>query len=192
MSDKLRVVYDVDDTLWNLSQTICDVHDLNFDDIVTYVAVNNPRLTEEQKQVMLAAYGEPEIFKQCKFYDGYERIFDLEKNGIAEVWISSGNMTEAVMAIKAKRLEEEVANINMNHVRLTCSTQIYQGRVTGDILIDDSLMNMIKGDFKYNILIDMPHNRNEDDIAAAKKEIIRVTSLSEAVDLVEDIVRRYN
>lgn len=192
MSDKLRVVYDVDDTLWNVSQTICDVHDLNFDDIVTYVAVNNPRLNEKQKQVMLAAYGEPEIFKQCKFYDGYERIFDLEKNGIAEVWISSGNMTEAVMAVKAKRLEEEVANINMNHVRLTCSTQIYQGRVTGDILVDDSLMNMIKGDFKYNILIDMPHNRNEDDIAAAKKEIIRVTSLSEAVDLVEDIVRRYN
>lgn len=192
MNDKLRVVYDVDDTLWDLNQTICDVHDLNFDDIVTYVAVNNPRLTEEQKQVMLAAYGEPEIFKQCKFYDGYERIFDLEKNGIAEVWISSGNMTEEVMTIKAKRLEKEVANINMNHVRLTCSTQIYQGRVTGDILVDDSLMNMIKGNFKYNILIDAPYNRNEDDIAAAKKEIIRVTSLSEAVDLVEDIVRRYN
>lgn len=189
--DNLKtVVYDVDDTLWSLNGTICDIHGLDLEDCVSYGVMDNPILSEEDKKKIYESYGNPDIFKQCRFYEGYERIFDLEQRGMANVWISSANLNEAVRDIKKERLENEIPNVNVGHIRLTVANQAYQGRVPGYILIDDSIVNISRADFAYNILIDMPYNRNMDEIErlCSGKNIIRVHSLIEAVDMVEKII----
>lgn len=180
-----KVVYDVDDTLWNLDGTICNILSIDISLIVTYRVFDNPYLTEKQKNDIFSMYGNPDIFKRLEFYPGIERIFDLEKEGKAEVWISSANLNNAVRDIKLRRLME-IPNINKEHIRLTVGKNVHQGRVNGDILIDDSLQNIVDSNFEYNILMDMPHNR---DLSMAKdKNIIRVRTLQEAVDIVEKII----
>lgn len=184
---KLTVVYDVDDTLWNLNSTICDLNKINFKDLITYNPLDNIRLSEEEKTLILQAYSDPAIFRQCKFYDGCDRLFNLEVANLANVWISSANLSKEVLLVKLDRLQNEILNINMEHVKLTCSNSTYQGRVQGDILIDDSPINIAKSDFAYNILLDKPYNRDCDSIVdlLQGKTIVRATSLSEAIDLVE-------
>ena len=79
----------------------------------------------------------------------------------------------------------------MEHVKLTFANEIYQGRVNGYILIDDSILNIEKEDFPYNILIDMPYNRDEETIKknCRDKNIIRVYSLNEAITIAENIIK---
>lgn len=191
MKNLKRVVYDVDDTLWNLNKTICEIYGIDFEKCISYHIDENTKLTEQEKITFLNAYRNPYIFARCKFYEGCERIFDLEKNGLAEVWISSANLNKSVKEIKEKRLANEIPNINMEHVKLTFANEIYQGRVNGYILIDDSILNIEKEDFPYNILIDMPYNRDEETIKknCGDKNIIRVYSLNEAITIAENIIK---
>lgn len=185
-----RVVYDVDDTLWDLTGMLCDNFGVNKEDHITYDPKDNPRLSDNEKQMFYEAFRDPEVFKQCRFFDGYEQIFDLEKDGSAEVWISSANLNESIMEVKRERLRNEIPNINMEHVSLTVAGTVHQGRVPGYILVDDSLSNVANSDFEYYILIDMPHNRNTDILEMyPNKNIIKVHSLKDAIKLVEDFIR---
>lgn len=185
--DLKTVVYDVDDTLWSLNGTICEIHGIDLEKMVSYRVLDNDLLTEDEKNAVFKGYGDTEIFRQCKFYDGVERIFDLEKDGLANVWISSANLSDYIRNVKMERLSNEIPNINMSHVELTVGANAYQGRVPGYILVDDSLHNIRNSNFEWNILIDMPHNR--DLTGFEDKNIIRAFSLAEAVDIVEKIIK---
>lgn len=187
VDDLKTIVYDVDDTLWSLNGTICEIHGIDLEKMVSYRVLDNDLLTEDEKNAVFKGYGDTEIFRQCKFYDGIERIFDLEKDGLANVWISSANLSDYIRDVKMERLSNEVPNINMSHVALTVGASAYQGRVPGYILVDDSLHNIRNSNFEWNILIDMPHNR--DLTGFEDKNIIRAFSLAEAVDIVEKIIK---
>lgn len=201
--NKPRIVYDVDDTLWNLNETACKVANIDVNKITVYSFNKNPNLTPEEKERLLEAYSSPAVFRLCNFYEGHDRIFDLEQSGEAEVWISSANLSENIISVKLSRLKSEIPNINMQQVAMTCKADttakvtdaVYQGRVPGDILVDDSMLNIINGEFKYNILIDKLYNREDGEKLldetpdARNKNIIRVPNLMAAIELVEKIVR---
>lgn len=185
--DLKTVVYDVDDTMWSLNGTICEINGIDLEKMVSYKVLDNDLLTDDEKNAVFKGYGDVETFKRCKFYDGVERIFDLDKAGLAHVWISSANLSDDIRNVKLERLANEVPNINMEQVRLTVGASAYQGRVPGYILVDDSLHNIRNSNFEWNILIDMPHNR---DLSGFEdKNIVRAFSLAEAVDMVEKIIK---
>lgn len=185
----MRIVYDVDDTLWGLNEEICRTYNIDKEKIHTYNIHENELLTEWEKNVILQGYSDVEIFKRCKFFKGTDHIFDLEVEGKAEVWLSSANLTEDVRDVKLKRLEG-IRNINLGHIVMTVANTTYQGRKSGDILVDDSAKNIYKENFAYNILIDYPHNRDLSKLEEAygHRKIIRVKSLEEAIREVEVLV----
>lgn len=186
------VVYDVDDTLWGLDDLLYEDIGLSLDSSTVYSVGNNPNLTEEQKLYLLKGYADPEVFKRCQWYSGFERVFDLEVSSEASIWISSANFNERVKDVKFHRLTSEIPNINPEHVKLTVGTSYYQGRVPGDVLVDDSLENVLKSNFKFNVLLDKPHNRisfKELSEQCPEKIVVRVNNLNQAVDAVEKIVR---
>lgn len=181
----LKIIYDVDDTIWQLNRTICNLYGLDCNRIKEYDITKTTVLTEEEKRILLESYHNAEIFKLCQYNKGYERVFNLERLGLANVYISSASLNEEIRKVKEYRLLKEIPNINKKHVKLTVGRNTYQGRVKGDILIDDSPINIEKEDFKYNILINQPYNYG----IVFSKPVIRVDSLNQAVDVVEEFVR---
>lgn len=183
----MKIVYDVDDTLWGLNRVVYPMiaPGLTEKDAITFNCTKNPHLTKEQQQRALKLYSDPEIVKLCKFFDGIERVFDLEVSGKAEVWISSSNSGEDTKQMKEGRLLREIPNVNPEHLRLT--TGFDHTREPGDILVDDRADNVINSDFKYYVLINQPHNRNV--VFPENKSVVRVDTLIEAIDVVERIVK---
>lgn len=186
----LKVVYDVDDTLWGLNDFITKLHGIDIRKIKRYKTIENDELTEEEKRLIIGSYGDPDIFKQLLFYEGCERVFDLQVFQMADIWISSASLNDAIRDIKRERLKE-LPNIDMGHVVLTSGSDPFQGRVPGDILVDDCVKNILDHDFTYNIMLDKTYNHSEEDAQAiidSGKNVIRVFSLDEAIDKVENIV----
>lgn len=192
LKKKTKVCYDVDDTLWGLNSVIYNdthVHGLKYSDAITFCPYDNHLLTREQQDAVIACYHDPEIFRELEFYQGIDRLYDIEDTGLAEVWINSSNCSTGVMDIKHLRLLYEVPNINPDHIRLTVSPD--HSREPGDILVDDSIANIENSDFRYYILIDHPWNtlKPENEDLFKRKKIFRVYSLNEAIDLVEEIIK---
>lgn len=182
---KLKIIYDVDDTLWNLTDTVYEKNGLTRADATVYTVTDNPNLNKKQIKNIYRDFSDPHLFTECKFYDGHKRIFDIDKAGKADVYISSGNLTEAVRDVKLIRLLHEIPNIRPENIRMTVMSQVHQGRELGDILIDDSMRNIIDHDFTLNIVVAMPHNQNT---IVPNKNIIRAKTLNDAVDIIETIV----
>ena len=186
---KLKVVYDLDDTVWGLNDVVYRRRMGLDPQIATYYNfIDNPSLTDEQKKHIRMLYENPDVFCECEFYPGVERIYDLEKTGCADVWICSSCLNEQVMDVKIHRLYHEVPNINKTHLRLSCDGS--HKRESGNILVDDRLQNIINEDFTYNILIDKPYNQC--DSFPEGKIVYRVSSLNEAVNMVEAIIEKIN
>jgi len=186
----MKAVYDVDDTLWGLNEQAYKLAGLTVDDAKYYRVQENPLLTDEQRKLIMDGFCDPEVFKRCVFYEGYTRIFDIDRDGKAHVHISSANTNFEVMNIKKPRLINEVPNIKPDNIKMTILTGSHLGqeREPGDILVDDNILNIIKSNFPYNILMSQPHNRNI--IMPFDKNIIRVESLMQAVDIVESIIEK--
>ena len=191
----MRVVYDVDDTLWDCVTDVYAHIGLTPADATHYVWSENAKLAPHQIEGLVAAYSSADFMSKFKFHDGYERIYDAEMDGKAEVWISSANLSKEAAVAKMIRLMENVPNINPAQVRLTVGKSHAQGRVVGDILVDDNVLNVDSSDFRYNILIEKPYTRGDlglFDKVCREKNVILVSSLSDAVDVVEYIIGMKN
>lgn len=185
------VVYDVDDTLWDGLTDAYSSIGLTPNDATHYVWSTNPKLTPEQVNCLMNAYASADFMRNVKFHEGYERIYDVEVAGKADVWISSANLSREAAVAKMIHLMEDVPNINPAHVRLTIGKTHIQGRVEGDILVDDNIINVDTSNFKYNILIEKPYTHGDEELferVMYEKNVILVKSLNEAVDVVERIV----
>lgn len=182
----LRVVYDVDDTLWGLNKVVFPLIDssLTEEDAIIYECAENPRLTSEQRRKALQLYGDPDVFSSCEFYEGVDRICDIEKNGLAETWISSSNFNEGTRDVKLIRLLHRIPDLKLHHICMTVNGD--HRRVQGHILVDDRPQNVIDNDFMYYVIIRKPYNK--DFNFPENKNVIMVDSLSEAITTVERIV----
>lgn len=193
--EKMVVCYDVDDTLWELNSVVYNgifVPGLKPSYATEFNPHDNKLLTKDQADAVMSCYNNPEIFKTLVFYDGIEHLFDIEKDGLAEVWITSSNCNMDVMNIKHERILNEIPNVNPDHIRFTLSPD--HSRKPGDILVDDSVKNIACSDFKWNILIDHPWNTERPEyietLLDSKKNVYRVYSLKEAIALVQEIIKR--
>lgn len=182
---RLKIVYDVDDTLWGLNDVVYGKMEIPADMAVTFNCTDNPNLSEQQALDMLALYKDPHTYQLCEFYSGIERVFSADASGDAEVWICSSCHNPAIAFVKNIRLSKEVPHSRPEHFYFDTDGKHF--RVPGDVLVDDRLKNITESDFRYNILIDKPYNRK--DVSLPDGHIlVRVSSLNEAVDEVEKII----
>lgn len=155
------VIFDIDDTAWGLNNKICDMLDININNIESFYIKNNSKLSEYQKEQLLSKYSDPEIFKDIDWYDGFTEIFELEQLG-CEVLINSNCNSQDVKNAKHYELVDKLG-FNDDKIILNVINDPKHKHMHSDvfILVDDSPFNLAKSTAVYNIALRTPWNTSE-------------------------------
>lgn len=184
-----KVVFDIDDTAWDLNGRICNMFGINMSLIEHFYIKYNDKLSEEQKKILLENYSNPEMFKNIEWYDGFTGIFDLEKLG-CEVFINSNCNTEEVREVKQYELVDKLG-FNHDRVILNVVSNTKHKDLGNDIYIfvDDSPFNLAKSEAKYNIALKKPWNTSESGKEIiGDKDVIYCDTLIEAIDIINKLL----
>lgn len=188
---KLKVVYDVDDVLNDLNGHVSKL--LNTPNPDNFDISKATNLTDEQKKLVMEAYGNPDTFKTVPYLDDAKKIFDIEKNGKTVVEIHSNNFNQGVADVKRESLKKLFPNVSEDKFHLQVGKWDEKDtRTSPDIIVEDNILNLFKYNiFTVKILIDKPYNQasiyNTRDY---KEGIIRVANLAEAIETVEKLVSK--
>lgn len=183
------VVFDIDDTAWNLNGRICDLFGINMSLIENFYIKYNDKLSEKEKKLLIENYNNHEMFQDIEWYDGFTNIFELEKLG-CKVFINSNCNTEAVRDVKHHEIVDKlgfddsrvILNIVSNPKDKDLGDDIY-------IFVDDSPFNLAKSDAEYNIALRKPWNTSEagKEIIGDKK-VIYCDTLLDAIEIIRKLL----
>lgn len=189
----LNIVYDMDDVLINLNNTVCDMLKIPLSTITLYEIKKCPFLSDDEKERMLKAYARVETFQLARFNPGATRICGVQASGEAEVFIHSTSLTQEIADLKYQRLTSTIPGLKGTNINLVSGTHEKPVFVGTDIIVEDSLENMLKyPETTIKILVDMPYNQYENyGVDPSKHRIVRVTDLNSAVNMVDALVEYY-
>lgn len=190
----INVVYDMDDVLNNLNEEV--YNSLGMQHMFKLqtrfrIRENTGLFTDEQMNLVLNAYKNPEIFKRLKPAKGVERILDIEglTNGLVQVSIHSTSLVEEINPIKERFVSDNIPGFTRERLHLSLGHN-KDAFNNADYIIEDSLENLLKyGKDTVKILIDKPHNQF-DSYGIKNSNIIRVYSLDEGIDIIENQIYR--
>lgn len=189
----LNIVYDMDDVLINLNNTVCDMLKIPLSTVTLYEIKKCPFLSDDEKERMLKAYAQVETFQLARFNPGATRICDVQASGEAEVFIHSTSLTQEIADLKYQRLTSTIPGLKGTNINLVSGTHKKPEFVGADTIVEDSLENILKyPETTIKILVDMPYNQYENyGVDSSKHRIIRVTDLNSAVNMVDALVEYY-
>jgi hypothetical protein len=190
MSQKL-VIFDCDDILWGLNEKASEMTGIDYSELVTFAINENPYLTDDDKKMLSAVYHSVELFENMKFYEGVERL----KNINAKVIINSNSMSQAAADIKRMQLKA-VTGLSDDQIVINIITPDNCKKKTIPeetfIFVDDSPHNIAMSPARYNIMMYKPWNSTR---AAFKeiegKEFQMYSTLNEIIDHVEYILESH-
>lgn len=156
----LTILFDADDVAENLLNCWIKLLNKRYGTSVAFEDVNDwdmtlafPTLTKQQ---LFGVLTEDELWSSLEPMPGSQRI--LQK------WYDQGHKLYMVTAfdyrtckVKVEKILGMFSFLDWEHIIFATNKQM----VRGDILIDDSVHNLIGGDY-YKILFNRPHNRNLD------------------------------
>ena len=179
---KRKIVFDVDDTLWSLNKRVCKEINIPYENIITFSVYENPLLTDAEKEKLIAAYGNPEYFKNIQWFDGIERIIDLN----ADVYFHSNSMNVQCSKYKRKELRK-VLDIPDDHIIIE---NMREKKIDTDtfIFVDDAVHNILASNAEYNIMIRTPWNQSICVKELLKKNVIVCENLNQVIDMIEEIL----
>ena len=154
-----KVVFDLDDTLWNLNERAAEILNIDYSKLDTFIVGENNHLTEEEKEKLIKLYSDPYLWKDMKLVPGAKLIKQLE-NYKAEVYINSNCMNEEVQKYKRSFLSDLIG-LPDERIILNISSATHKP-MDDDIfiLVDDSPFNIQKSNAKYNIIPNKPWNQH--------------------------------
>ena len=182
-----KIVFDVDDTLWQLNKRIAAEIGLDYNKITVFSAHDNPNLTNTERNALLSAYADSKMFENIEWDASIEKINVLQ----ADIYINSNNSTQEIADLKRTQLHN-VLNINDDHIIMNIvgndKSNITKKYIGDDvyILVDDSPHNIEMSKAKFNIVIKRPWN--EHCILPKAKPAIFVDTLDDAIRLIELIL----
>ena len=191
LSGKIRIVYDVDDTLNNLNDYVHEK--LGIKTRADRFTIRECKVySVEQQDAILEAYGDPETFKNLSYVPGATDIFDIEELGNIEVYILSRNFNSDIADIKTESILREIPGATVERIEM----QIGNGEgkridELADIIVEDCLDNCLKYDKEViKIIIDKPHNKLETYGLSQEDcpNLIRVKSLLAANQVIRDLL----
>lgn len=184
------VVFDVDDILWSLNKRAAKLAGIPYEKIHTYNASDNDQLTDEEKDRLNKVYFSTELFEEMNFYEGIERINNLD----AEVHIISHVLQTEAAELKKKNLLKVLSipeeNIHLQLVSLgTNKKELLENTF---IFVDDSPYNIVNSTATYNIMLSKPWNTS-DKAYEIMKDVSRTycNTLNQIVDYIEKLLKNY-
>lgn len=181
--EKLKVVYDCDDVLWDLNTHVAVLKGVDPNCLVNFAMLENEALTMAERQAMLAGFRDAESFVDIEFYEGASEILRAEELG-ATVMINSNAYNAAIAELKRKQLLELLPALTSEKLRINvidpdgaCHKEIERDLF---IFVDDSPFNIALSEAKINIMPTRLWN-----VTPAAKEIVRGKNVVWIDDLVK-------
>ena len=185
-----KVVYDCDDVLIGLNEVAHKIVGIDLDRRVYYnVRKETHFLTSEQMDSMIQVYNDVETFKRAKFYDGSDDILEIEKQGLAEVYIHSLSYQQDIVDYKDLLLRDKYKELPKERFWLEYGER-KSVMENIDILVEDSIENVMKSKAKLgNILIRKTYNRPKNyGTSLEELRAIEVSNLKQANMVVKHLL----
>lgn len=186
----IKIIFDMDDTLWSLNKRICQHTGIPYEKIITFSIPENPLLTESEKQMTLSSYGNTAMFENIKWFDGVSQLNDMIHDKNINVFINSNSVNETCSVLKRRQLHE-ILDIPDDHIIINaigCKKTIDSDTC---IFIDDSPHNVAMSPAKYNIMIKTPWNQSDAGKAMVKdKNVIYCDDFSHVLKAIYKILDR--
>lgn len=168
------VVWDIDDIAWDLQGRVAKQLGIPFQDLVEFHILENTLLTMEQRLAVNDYYRDPSHFRNIEFYDGFERVTELEQHG-ARLQFNSNSFSATVAEDKKSQIRTFVphARPEMFCFNVVDGNTTIKKKYPDDsfIVIDDSPYNIALSPAPYNIMPIVPWTQTAKAkaLVAAKK-----------------------
>lgn len=150
----IRIVYDLDDVLWDLTRLALQRVELDQKRQTDFRLDRDPAFTSEECAQAIAAFSDAQNYADCEFYPGAESILDVASPTV-EISIDSNAYASEVVAVKQRRLHETYPNmpVELQHVQLV-TPESNRKQISNDVLvfIDDSPYNIVDSEAKFNLM----------------------------------------
>lgn len=162
----IKIIFDMDDTLWSLNKRICQHTGIPYEKIITFSIHENSLLTESEKQMTLSSYGNTTMFENIEWFDGISQLNDMIHDENINVFINSNSANKTCSALKRRQLHE-ILDIPDDHIIINdtgCKKKnVIQKTIDSDtyIFVDDSPHNVAMSPAEYNIMIKTPWNQSD-------------------------------
>jgi len=155
----MKIVFDVDDTLWPLGEAIADYLGIEKERYYHHFSVrDNSALSKDEQEAIIAAYADVRFFKNIQFFAGIEAILRPREIG-AVVQIKSNSFNEQIADLKIRQLLKAVPGLTAGDIKMNIIHygQAHKKSIDNDatIFIDDSPFNVATSPAEVNILPDL-------------------------------------
>ena len=183
--NKLKVVFDLDDTLWNLNERACQLTGVDYSKINNFKLHENVLLTDEEKAKMWELYQDPELWRDLPWLEGATEIHELDSD-VVEVWLVTNCLNTAVQEFKRSFLSKAL-HLPEERIILNVTTATSK-KMPEDtfIFVDDSPFNLMASKAKYNLIPDRPWNRDYKDANA-----YRFNTLKDIIAFIRAVTKNY-
>lgn len=184
-----KIVFDLDDTLWNLNKRACELTGIDYNKITTFKATENRNLTIDEKNKLLNMYQNPSLWDHITYCKGAEYIHKLEKLGV-KVYINTNCMTKSVADFKRKFLSRDL-HLPNDQIIIKVEESTNHKILDSDVFIfvDDSSFNIEKSTAKYTIIPNKPWNQT---VVNNNSDLLRFNSLIDIINCIEILVTGKN
>jgi len=161
---KLTVIYDVDDVLWPCTENVFHKLGINPNRQTNFRIREDKAFSADEQDRIISAFCDEQSFQNMDFYDGADKILEVEDLG-AEVQINSNSFSEKIRAAKRRQLTELFPNLRAEQLRLNLvGTNANHKRISADVFafVDDSPYNVAGSQAKFNFMPKRPWNTTEE------------------------------
>lgn len=181
----LKVVFDVDDVLWPLGETIARHFGIELERYFHHFKVTeNEKLSKREQEAVIAAYADTMFFQEIKFFPGVENLLRPRELGVM-IKIKSNSFSERIAELKIQQLLAAIPGLTRDDIQMNVIDYSRTHGKTIDedatIFVDDSPFNVSTSPAELNIMPDLG-GWNSD---AAAKELVRDKTVIYAKDLNE-------
>ena len=157
---EIVVVYDYDDIFWPLLETVCRRLGIDFQRAGAIFKIKeNPLLTHEEQEAIIAAFADPAFFQNIQFFPGIADITKILELG-AELKINSNAFNAAISNLKTDQLLAAVPDLRPEQIQMNIIDHSISDRKPVDprtiIFHDDSPHNILKAKAILNSMPEQP------------------------------------
>lgn len=150
----LRIVYDLDDVLWELTHFVMDKLQLSSKVQTNFRIQDDPGFTAAEKSRIVAAYSDAANFETIKFYPGASEILAVMAPDV-EVSINSNAYSAAIVEVKRRRLREFYPTMPEHLQQINLVSPTSNRKTIGEdvlVFVDDSPYNIAHPQAKFNLM----------------------------------------
>lgn len=150
------VVYDIDDVTWLLEKAIAEDLGIDLDRFLSTFSVrDNTALADEEREKIIAAFGNPKYFENIQFMPGVENVLAPEELG-ARVIFNSNAFGERIGKLKKEQILAAVPGLKPEQVQINIidysATHRKVLNPATTILVDDSPFNVALSSALINVM----------------------------------------